>query len=193
MKACPKCGQLKADMAFSKRSNQKDGLSYMCRECCAAYNVKWQKKNKGEVKKYHDEYYLANQDTIRARINEERKSNPEKYKAIEAARRKANPGRCRESKRAWEKRNPAAMAAKRAKRKAVLQCGQPPWVTQYKEEMKQFYISCRENKMTADHIVPLQGKSVSGFHVPWNMQMLTLKENSSKGNRLVGTPMFNLR
>ena len=88
------------------------------------------------------------------------------------------------------KRRPVSNAMRafhEAKRKSAKKNATPLWA--YLDDILSFYEEAA--KLTAktgvshhvDHIVPLQGKTVCGLHVPWNLQIITLKENSMKGNR----------
>jgi 5-methylcytosine-specific restriction endonuclease McrA len=87
-------------------------------------------------------------------------------------------------------KNPSLVYFSNAKRHASKLQRTPHWLN--KAEL--FEIQCIYQYCSAlraigleyevDHIIPLQGNSVSGLHVPWNMQVLTSLENGSKGNRI---------
>lgn len=53
-----------------------------------------------------------------------------------------------------------------------------------KQAIIDFYLHCPEG-YEVDHIIPLQGQSVSGLHVLNNLQYLTKHENRSKGNGFI--------
>lgn len=58
----------------------------------------------------------------------------------------------------------------------------PSWFEQEKEKIAEFYDNCPEG-YHVDHIIPLQGKHVSGLHTLSNLQYLTAEKNIAKGNK----------
>lgn len=155
-KPCTKCNIRKPLEDFYKQLKRKDGRSSHCKTCRAATLATWYAANKERKTATSSAYYVTNKD------------NPgykERQAAILAAWQKANPEKCR------------AHSAKR--RTAKLQ-RRPPWSET--EEITAFYKACPEG-YHVDHIIPLQGRNVSGLHVLSNLQYLTKSENCRKHNK----------
>jgi hypothetical protein len=53
---------------------------------------------------------------------------------------------------------------------------------EYRDELNRIYAACPAGHVV-DHIVPMNGKLVSGLHVPWNLQYLTVQQNKRKSAR----------
>ena len=88
----------------------------------------------------------------------------------------------------YAKQNRPKRNALVAKRKAAKLNRTPSWLSQdHLEQIEELYTMAKMFEMYTgqqyhvDHIVPLQGKNVSGLHSPWNLQILPAKENMSKG------------
>lgn len=66
----------------------------------------------------------------------------------------------------------------------------PNWLTlEQKKEIRKLHLKQKHMRDTKnkeyhiDHIVPLNGETVCGLHVPWNLQLIPEKENLSKSNK----------
>ena len=82
--------------------------------------------------------------------------------------------------KAYKQNNRKKFSEYQATREANKDKRTPGWADLKK--IKEIYLNCPEDK-EVDHIIPLQGKRVSGLHVEDNLQYLSKSENCRKGNR----------
>jgi len=97
-------------------------------------------------------------------------------------------------KRGYRETNAAKWTAKTRKYQIAKLHRTPAWLTEDDHwMMEQAYdIAQKRTKLFGfpwhvDHVVPLQGKLVSGLHVPHNMQVIPARDNCSKANNFTTT------
>lgn len=101
------------------------------------------------------------------------------------SRREYNREYIRE-KRATDEKYKLQMHVDTATRNAAIKNRSVAWADT--EKIKEVYERCRAiSEETGiphevDHIIPLQGETISGLHVHQNLQILTAEENRSKSN-----------
>lgn len=180
MKICKTCKQHKPFDLFSKSKASKDGLDIYCKICRNKISKRWKDSNRKFINDYNSQYYLENIDKEKQRTSAWLKNNPEKV-------RKSNRLACEK----WSIANKDMVSARAAKRRAAKLNALPKWLTKEQlEQIKELYTCARMFKLYTgeeyhvDHIVPLQGETVCGLHVPWNLQVIPAKENLSKSNKL---------
>lgn len=155
-KICYKCTQALPIGSFAKDSRAKSGLQSKCKPCDSLY----------------------------------RKLHASKIAQYKAAWNRDESNLTKQKRAAWKKANPGLCNANKAKRKAARLLRTPTWLTaEHFEQIAENYTLAAElqwlsnDPLQVDHILPLQGKIISGLHVPWNLQVITRKENLEKGNR----------
>ena len=168
-KVCTTCRTCKPLVEYSPRKGRPLGVHYSCKPCLAE-RAKLQRKTKGSTE---DQKQVA-----RERAAEWRKRFPQQNQ---------------EMKSSWRLKNPHIKNAANARRRASQMKSSPAWLNKVqKRQIQDIYWLARDLKIVTgedyhvDHIVPLQGKNVSGLHVPWNLQVLPADINLSKRNTFNG-------
>jgi hypothetical protein len=194
LKVCIKCGVEKPTSNFYKHATSRDGLRSDCKDCHKANSTANYLRDLEKSKQDRREYYKRriSQDpdfqkkAYWADLEKKRKEGRDAYakhreKRLEAVKEYARKNR--------GKSNAAKKRYKLAKSRAV-----PPWVNVcFGARIKIENIYRRAQELTdstgtphhVDHIIPLRGKTVSGLHVPSNLQILTADENMRKSNRVI--------
>jgi hypothetical protein len=132
------------------------------------------KRITGDSKRNHTIEYQRNKEARQAQALKYYYANHEKAKELQLARQKT--------------RLPQIAAYEAARRALKLQ-RTPKWLTEIDKEriQNEYKLAALQSKITGeswhvDHIIPLQGKLVSGLHVPSNLRAMRGVDNISKNN-----------
>jgi 5-methylcytosine-specific restriction endonuclease McrA len=130
-----------------------------------------------------DRYREANREICNARSLASMKKNREYYTKKTMDWQNQNKEHWLELRR----KNYAANSAReieRVRRRQGRIRDQMQLTAGHQAEIDGMYMFCQIFKgFEVDHKIPLNGKKVSGLHVPENLQVLSRRENRSKGNR----------
>jgi len=136
----------------------------------------WSAANPEKVKTAKKKYAENNREAMRVRITKWREENKEKMQA---------------ARDAWYEKNKHRVLASSRKRQLAKIQRTPKWLTKDDFWMigQAYELAALRTKMFGfswhvDHILPLQGKTVSGLHVPTNLQVIIGSENCRKANRV---------
>lgn len=207
-KVCCSCKIEKPLEEFSKNRAKKDGYNTACKPCKRLSDKLYRENNKEKVAAGKRKCYLEKKDYYIAKNKEWVKNNPDSRKRIvnnyysrhqetilekQTVYRSENREVCNSRIKSWAERNPDRLRAKDARRRGRELKAQPLWLTdKQKQEIDDIYNLARDcelvsgEKYHVDHIVPLQGKTVCGLHVPWNLQVLPASVNIGKSNKFNG-------
>lgn len=169
-KVCAKCKEEKQSNEFRTDARYKNNLFSYCKPCEKSYYLETaERARRLRISRYH-----RNADKARKDSRDWYHSNKE---------------RAAEVRRVWAKNNKGKSNAIKKKYKAAKINAVPCWLTELDELIINEYYSRAASmsnniKYHVDHIVPLQGKTVSGLHVPWNLQIMEASANISKSNKM---------
>lgn len=136
------------------------------------------------------EWYQRNRELTKERARVWAEENPERRHEIHRKNRDKDRDNHNARNRAWNAKNQHVKTALEGKRRATKLQATPNWLStfQLKQMADTYAIAAKLTGITGelyhvDHIVPLQGKKVSGLHVPWNLQVIPAKDNLAKSNK----------
>jgi len=133
------------------------------------------------------EYYAKNKEKILEKVRIKRSLNKEEERIKGREYYHANKEKCASRSKRWRQANIGHIYAKnRIRKNKMHQLQTPSWAN--KSAIEVIYAQARRRsniegiQYHVDHVIPLNGKIVSGLHVEYNLQLLSSRDNVAKKN-----------
>jgi hypothetical protein len=191
-KQCKACKEVKSLSEFRHAKDRKGLMQArnQCKTCERKASLEYETLNREKRRQEKRDFYQNNLEKELQRKKDAYARNTEKEKARSARWRDKNREYLREKDRQDAKERPAYFCYKTQKRHAAKLQRTPKWLTaeQLKDIQTEYELSAWCSKVmgikyNVDHIVPLQGKTVCGLHVPWNLRVIPASDNFKKSNK----------
>ena len=145
-------------------------------------------KDKENQKRLAKEWYECNKQLTKDRARAWALSNPEKSANSKAQWREENREQHNAINREWNENNKPAKAALECKRRASQLQRTPAWDPDAHLIVAKYQLATMLSQASGtphhvDHIIPLQGKKVSGLHVFSNLRVIPGSDNVKKSNK----------
>jgi len=148
-----------------------------------AYLAAWREKNRDKTRAAQQRYYEKNKELCHTRVRESQSKNREYYNQKSIEWQNENKERHLQNRRNSYARNSAKEIERVRRRQKKIRHGEMFMNQAEQAEVQGMYDFCRIfKKFEVDHIIPLNGKNVSGLHILGNLQVLPISINRSKGN-----------
>jgi hypothetical protein len=174
MKTCSVCSIAKNADDFEPQRGQ-------CRDC-----------RKASMKVRRAAYYAKTREVSIAKAKSWREQNPERRLANRKKEYSMRSDAAKEAARIYRKDNPEKVNAWSRKHQLAKRHRTPAWLSvddywmmEQAYELAQLRTKIFGFEWQVDHKIPLQGRLVSGLHVPHNLQVIPAVANRSKSNKFV--------
>ena len=168
-RSCKECG-----VDITNSHNPKHGLH--CKSCVSSYNKAYRAANAERIAESKKQWSIQNAD---------HKAEQDRLYAQQ------NPDKKTLARKKWSEKNPGENKAAKAKNHAARIKRTPTWLDEDDEWMisQAYKLAALRTKIFGfswhvDHVIPLNGKKVSGLHFPTNLQVIPWLDNLRKSNRM---------